>query len=73
MRVSFALFALVAAVIMSLSSAFMPPTPRMARQVRQRKEKGGDDDVCCVCGCLSLPLPLIASRPLTPILCMLTQ
>ena len=70
MRVSFALFALVAAVIMSLSSAFMHPTPRMARQVRQRKEKG-DDDVCC--GCLSLPLPLIASRPLTPILCMSTQ
>ncbi|GAB5035953.1 Hypothetical protein NocV09_03200010 [Nannochloropsis oceanica] len=34
MRVSFALFALVAAIIMSISSAFMPPTPRMARQAR---------------------------------------
>ncbi|EWM22240.1 hypothetical protein Naga_100597g5 [Nannochloropsis gaditana] len=34
MRVSFALVALMAAVILSLSSAFVPPTPRMTRQAR---------------------------------------
>lgn len=50
MRVSFALFALVAAIIMSISSAFMPPTPRMARQVRREASMKDDlGDVSCVC------------------------
>jgi len=70
MRVSFALFALVAAVIMSLSSAFMPPTPRMARQVRRESKAGrGDDDVSCVC--VFVPaLPFFVSRPANTCLCL---
>lgn len=62
MRVSFALFALVAAVIMSLSSAFMPPTPRMARQVRRESREGRRRRVLCVC-VFVLALPFFVSRP----------
>ncbi len=72
MRVSFALFALVAAIIMSLSTAFMPPTPRMARQVRREaSSKGGDDhgDVSCVC-VFSLPRTSVVSMPSLTYLCL---